>query len=232
MHVDKAALVQLPHSFSGEAGRAGKADVPAPVPIDEEPSVIEPRLGHDDRRERIRHKAWRKPVSTADIVVPSPIRNHLPIRHRAHRLWHKIPVARVHCIPLTRIREDVSMSCEHVVERAVPQRLRDVVPVCEMHAAPERQIALHVVDSRVSFDMLGAESDRDGYRRGVDQGGIDVDRRRVWHRCTNLMLQPRVTRRRAADHERQTEKARREPIEAESYLAHLPRQALGGTDLR
>ena len=61
------------------------------------------------------------------------------------------------------------MSCEHVVERAVPQRLRDVVPVREMHAAPERQIALHVVDSRVSFDTLGAESDRDGYRRGVDE---------------------------------------------------------------
>ena len=119
--------------------------------------MIEPRLGHHDRRERIGDKARRKTVSTADIVVPGPIRNHLSIRDGAHRLRHKVPVPRVHRIPLPGIHEDVSMPCEHVVQRAVPQRLWDVVPVGEMHAAPERQIALYVVDSRVSFDMLGAD---------------------------------------------------------------------------
>ena len=56
MHVDEAKLVQLPHSISGEVRRSGKADVPAAVSIDEEPSMIEPRLGHDDRRERIGDK--------------------------------------------------------------------------------------------------------------------------------------------------------------------------------
>ena len=76
------------------------------------------------------------------------------------------------------------MSFEHVVEAAVTQRLRDVVPVREMHAAPERQIALYVVDGRVSFDTFGGNSDRDGYaasrrpsqhrRRFQGTGGIDA----------------------------------------------------------
>ena len=47
------------------------------------------------------------------------------------------------------------MSCEHVVQRAVPQRFWNVVPVREMHAAPERQIELHVIDGRVPFDAFG-----------------------------------------------------------------------------
>jgi hypothetical protein len=58
----------------------------------------------------------------------------------------------VHRIALTWIHEDVPMPCEHGVERPALQRLRNVVPVCKMHAAPERQIALHVADRRVSFD--------------------------------------------------------------------------------
>ena len=49
VHVHEAKLVQLPHSVSGEVGRSGKSDFPASVSVDEGPSMLEPRLGHDDR---------------------------------------------------------------------------------------------------------------------------------------------------------------------------------------
>ena len=168
VHVDQAEPMELAQSFPCEVGGAGKPDIVAPVPIDEESAVIEPRLGHDDRRKCVRHEARRKPVSTSDIVVASPIRNHLSIRNRAHGLWHKIPVACTHRIPLTRIHQDVSMSRQHLVQSAVPERFWHVVPIREMHAAPECQIELHVIDVRVPLDAFGAKGESYGYRRRVD----------------------------------------------------------------
>ena len=191
VHVDKAEPMELAQSFPCEVGGAGKPDIAAPVPIDEESTVIEPRLGHDDRRKCVRHQARGKPVSTADIVVASPIRNHLSIRNRAHGLWHKIPVACTHRIPLTRIHQDVSMSRQHVVQSAVPERFWHVVPIGEMHAAPEREIEPHVINGRVPLDAFGAKGEGDGYRRRVTQCGVDVDWRYLRRRCGNLMLQPR-----------------------------------------
>jgi len=110
VHIDEPELMELAQSLPCELGGAGQPDVAALVPIDEESTVIEPRLGHDDRRQCVRHKTRRKSVSTSDIVVARPIRKHLSIRNRAHRLWHKIPIAYTHRIPLTRIHEEVSMS--------------------------------------------------------------------------------------------------------------------------
>ena len=211
LHVDEATPLQLPHSFSRKVGRPGKSDIAATVPIDEDAAMIEPRLRHDDRSKRISYKARRKTVPPADIVVAGPIGNHLSVCNRAHRLRNKIPVVRLHHIPLSGVHENVSMSGEHIIQGAVPQWFGNVVPVRKMHAAPEHQIALDVVDSRVPFEMLGGNSDWNSYRRGVHQRSIDIDRKYVWHRSTNLVLQRCVTRCRAADHERQTEGARENP---------------------
>ena len=102
--------MELAQSFPSELGGTGEPGVVALVAIDEESTVIDPRLGHDDRRKCVRHKARRKPVSTSDIVVARPIRHHLSVRNRAHRLRHKIPIACAHRIPLAGIHQNVSMS--------------------------------------------------------------------------------------------------------------------------
>jgi hypothetical protein len=45
-----------------------------------------------------------------------------------------------------RIQQDVLMPVEHPVERPGSKRLRQLVPVRQMHAAPERQVGLKIVD--------------------------------------------------------------------------------------
>ncbi len=177
VHIDRAEPMELAQSFPREVGGACKPDVAALSPIDEDSPVIEPGFGHDDRRKCVRHKTRGKPVSATDIVVAGPIRNHVPIGHGAHRLWHEIPVASTHGIPLPGIHQDRTISRKHRVQRAMPQRLWHVVPIREMHAAPEREIAPHVVGGRVPFEAFPADRDRDGYRRRVSQCGVDVDRR-------------------------------------------------------
>src|SRR5688572_21048874 len=55
---------------------------------------------HDsDMTIAVGHTPRRKTVLAANIVVAGPIRNHLSVRHRAHRLGHEVPVARAHRIP-------------------------------------------------------------------------------------------------------------------------------------
>ena len=57
VHIDKPESTELAQSFPCEVGGAGKPDVLALVSIDEERAVVEPRLGHDDRRKCVRHQA-------------------------------------------------------------------------------------------------------------------------------------------------------------------------------
>lgn len=58
--------------------------------------MIEPRLGHDDGRQGIRHHAGKQFVLRPHIVVPSPICRHLPVRESAHWLRHATPVLSIH----------------------------------------------------------------------------------------------------------------------------------------
>ena len=48
------------------------------------------------------------------------------------------------------------MPREHVVQSAVPEWFWHVVPIGEMHAAPKREIAPHVINGRVPLDAFGA----------------------------------------------------------------------------
>ena len=81
------------------------------------------------------------------------------------------------------------MSGDHVVQRAVPQWLRNVVPRRKVHVAPERQVALDGVDRRVQFHAFIGDCDRDRYRRRIDARGIEIDRRWVGHRCADMVPQ-------------------------------------------
>ena len=103
------------------------------------------------------------------------------------------------------------MPVEHPVERTGSKRFRHLVPVRQMHASPQRQVGLKIVDSGRPLEPFVGDGDRDGYRRAVDEGGVDVDRRYGGSGCSDLMLQPEVSSRDGGDRQQDAEQQAREP---------------------
>ena len=67
VNIDDALAMQLTQPFSCEIRGAGKSDVAACIPIDQQPAMIERRFRHHDRRERVRDEAGRQRGPTAYI---------------------------------------------------------------------------------------------------------------------------------------------------------------------
>ncbi len=199
INVDGSPRVQLSQPLPCELGRSTEPDVAAAVAIGVLASMLEPRLRHDNRRQRVGHEPRRQCVALADVVVTGPIRDHLPVRDRSHGLRHTIPIVFVHRVPGGRTHENVTMPLEHVVQRLLSHRFRHAVPVGEAHAPPQHEIVADIVRGRTPGDQLVARAERDDDGRRIHEQRGDVDRRDRGQPDVEISLQPEVTDGRGID---------------------------------
>ncbi len=173
--VHEAVAFQLSEPLTGVVGGAAEADVPRAVRVDQEPAMIEPRLAHHDRLQDLGYRPRGERPAIADTVEPGPVRDHVTKRHGPDRLRHKIPVAGGHGVPRPRVVQDAPVFDQHAAERGFPELEWDLVPVRQMHHAPEVDAVTDIIDGRGEGSPSASNGPGHDKWRDVGERVVQVD---------------------------------------------------------
>ena len=188
--IHEALRVQLPQAIAGVVGCSSQTDVAASVTVPESSPVVEPRLRHDNGRQRIGHHAGRQFVPCSHVVVPSPIRHHLAVRQSAHRLRDPVPVIGIHGVPCAGVHEDASIAFKHPVEALMPERFGYRVPFGKVHVTPKREVGADVVCRRAPENLLAFKTEDDGDGSAVEENARQIRLRHDWRCRFETMPEP------------------------------------------
>ena len=125
------------------------------------------------------------------IVVPGPVRHHLPVCKSAHRLRHLVPVLGMHGVPCARVHEEASILCKHPVETFVPEWFGYRVPFDKMHVTPQREVGTNIVRSRLPRDLLAFEGENHADGSRIDEDVEEIGRRHDWRCRLETVTEPR-----------------------------------------